>query len=78
VSLRLFEHGHHLAIGKARDFHRISFKSNSLEILLLSQVKGRGITISKMISPRDLYPENFFNMHLLQIDIFLFQPLHAD
>jgi len=31
-----------LAIGKAGGFHRISFKSNNLEILLLTQVKGRG------------------------------------
>jgi len=31
-----------LAIGKAGGFHRISFKSNNLEILLLSQVKGWG------------------------------------
>jgi len=40
--LRLFEDGHDLAIGKAGGFHRISFKSNNLEILLLSQVKGWG------------------------------------
>jgi len=38
----LFEDGHDLAIGKAGGFHRISFKSNNLEILLLTQVKGRG------------------------------------
>ncbi|MDH6303174.1 hypothetical protein M2128_002119 [Polynucleobacter sphagniphilus] len=29
-------------MGKAGGFHRISFKSNNLEILLLSQVKGWG------------------------------------
>jgi len=38
----LFEDGHDLAIGKAGGFHRISFKSNNLEILLLTQVKGWG------------------------------------
>jgi len=38
----LFEDGHDLAIGKAGGFHRISFKSNNVEILLLSQVKGWG------------------------------------
>jgi hypothetical protein len=38
----LFEDGHDLAIGEAGGFHRISFKSNNLEIQLLSQVKGWG------------------------------------
>ncbi|WP_216228573.1 hypothetical protein, partial [Polynucleobacter sp. UK-Gri1-W3] len=41
-SLGLLEDVHDLAIGKAGGFHRISFKSNNLEILLLSQVKGWG------------------------------------
>jgi peroxiredoxin (alkyl hydroperoxide reductase subunit C) len=31
-----------LAIGKTGGFHRISFKSNNLEILLLSHIKGWG------------------------------------
>jgi integrase len=38
----LLKDGHDLAIGKTGGFHRISFKSNNLEILLLSQVKGWG------------------------------------
>jgi hypothetical protein len=39
----LIKDGHDLAIGKAGGFHRISFKSNNLEILLLTQVKGAGV-----------------------------------
>jgi hypothetical protein len=37
----LFEDGHDLAIGKSGGLHRISFKSNYIEILLLNQVKLR-------------------------------------
>jgi len=35
----LLEDGHDLAIGKARGFHRILFKSKNIEILLLSPIK---------------------------------------
>jgi len=45
----LFEDGHDLAIGEAGGFHRISFKSNNLEILLLSQVKGWGDYLSSSL-----------------------------
>ncbi|WP_255537799.1 hypothetical protein [Polynucleobacter sp. AM-25C3] len=41
-----------MAIGKAGGFHRISFKSNNLEILLLTQVKGRGYYQGAGVLPR--------------------------
>jgi hypothetical protein len=57
-SLGLFEDGHDLAIGEAGGFHRISFKSNNLEILLLTQVKGWGYYQGVGVLPESLTPIN--------------------
>ncbi|MBU3600755.1 hypothetical protein [Polynucleobacter sp. AM-25C3] len=46
-----------MAIGKAGGFHRISFKSNNLEILLLTQVKGRGYYQGAGVLPLDIYAD---------------------